>query len=956
MQDFNAVAKDLFDKIRGRFPSVTIGDDAGKITNQPELARFFDFEYTEEGRKLGNVSVSINEDDGLTVIYSRNFIQNENDITKTNWYDFLKELRVFSKKRMMEFDVRDINKTNLTKRDYKFLSRRSEDDTMNESKLYGTSQISYQNIGEARLVIKHTESVNQELATGRTQKIGKIYIESADGERFMYPYKHLSGARAMARHVAEGGKPFDDFGKHIVGLSEEMGKLRKFKNYVGRSAVMAESLEGYMDIVKDRITTVKKTIESLQKPNYYAEAVAGFETPVFEEVPDDVRENWVDELTIKQFNEELQDVFPYIYNLVKEGTKARELTPEEMEKDLEESGLQYHIGKKKYGKEGMAKLAQAGREGASEEELGKIKDKFKKTREEIALEQGFEEMMGQFAEAQEINADELEHYLKAFTEVANDMNVYGDVKPETIMRHLEQGDVDSAIEEVMFNFSGPDGAEPGRGFSAILDDLEDDFRYLLDGPENDGQPDFDQEYSDDDPMDYTMDSIEEDKKDVLFQIEDEDGDKYEVVKYMGKVVAFDANPEELPGGGMGPYEYDPKTGTIETEHGPKKTRKVGDQTFDEADFDKNFQKRIAATAKGGKGAEYMKKKADQYKQQNKELDPGAAAKGLGIGVLDARKAYAKAKKKGAKFPSRGVTTSPNTRNPNRLPEANDSYYDKVDPHFAELGRRLQKVAKTMKDEERSNMVAVTGTELQNYEGDFDKLLNNLEKVGVSQKQLKVWLEKAEQLPPTSGADIPDPDPEMDTDEGNAYGDTITAARKAGKKPGDKIKGPDGEEITLSEFILSYFDRETGQFPKGETAVLTMIEKDFGEQFIEPAKQFMEMINNKMAEMYGYKDTDMQEDYKLNDADKAVMQKLTGMIKQKQKEMQDARKGGYDEDVRMIASQLEDFYAIAELIQGKRPMGLDTSVMDLVHDMYDEVGAKFDEGNEELDRIKGLAGL
>ncbi len=49
-----------------------------------------------------------------------------------------------------------------------------------------------------------------------------------------------------------------------------------------------------------------------------------------------------------------------------------------MGEDLEESGLQYYTGKKKYGKDGMAALAQAGREGASEEELGKIKDKYKK--------------------------------------------------------------------------------------------------------------------------------------------------------------------------------------------------------------------------------------------------------------------------------------------------------------------------------------------------------------------------------------------------------------------------------------------------------------------------------------------------------------------------------------------------------------------------------------------------
>ena len=50
---------------------------------------------------------------------------------------------------------------------------------------------------------------------------------------------------------------------------------------------------------------------------------------------------------------------------------------------IDESGLQYYTGKKKYGKEGMAALAKAGREGASEEELGRIKDKYKKEDSDI---------------------------------------------------------------------------------------------------------------------------------------------------------------------------------------------------------------------------------------------------------------------------------------------------------------------------------------------------------------------------------------------------------------------------------------------------------------------------------------------------------------------------------------------------------------------------------------------
>ena len=380
MRDFNKIGSDLFNKIRGRFPEVTIGDETGTVTNEPTMARFFDFDYNG----LGKVSVAIDEDQGLTVIYSKDFISNENEITQNAWYDFLKELRVFSKKRMLDFDVRDITKSNLDKRDYKFLAKnRTEDKQMTESKLYGTSRISYQKVGEARIVVKHTESINQESATGRTQKIGKIYIESADGERFRYPFKHLSGARAMARHVAEGGNAYDDFGKHIVGLSEEMGKLRKFKNYMGRSAVMAESLAGYVDVVKERISTVKKTIENLQKPAYYAETFAAFETPMMEDVPADVKENWIDQLTIKQFNEELADVFPYIYKLVGEATKAKSLGPDELDEVA-----------------GPDKCWDGYKKDGTQPGTGKNKGKRvnKCVPEEIELEQGFEEMMGQFAE------------------------------------------------------------------------------------------------------------------------------------------------------------------------------------------------------------------------------------------------------------------------------------------------------------------------------------------------------------------------------------------------------------------------------------------------------------------------------------------------------------------------------------------------------------------------------
>ena len=398
MKNLDVIAKDLFNKIRGRFPNITIGDSEGNVTNIPDNARYFDFAFSDEKEK--KISVSLDENNGVVVIVGKDIVSNQPEHVQDRWYNFLKELRIFAKKRLLNFDVRDINKSNLNKRDYKFLAAtRPGDEPMAESRMYGTNKTSYQRIGNARLAIKHSQPINVESTGSRSQKIKAIYIESPEGERFKYPFKHIAGARAMARHVSEGGNAYDDFGKYVAGLSEEAVKLQKFKTYMGRSTVMAETLAGYMDTVNERIQAVKKEITRLQKESFYKEAVTNFTVSVVEDVPEDVAENWIDQLTIKQFNEELKDVFPYIYKLVGEATKAKELGPEDL---IDESGLQYYTGVKKHGKEYMKKAAQAGREGASQEELGRLKDKYskaeKKTKEEFELEQAFEDTMGQFSD------------------------------------------------------------------------------------------------------------------------------------------------------------------------------------------------------------------------------------------------------------------------------------------------------------------------------------------------------------------------------------------------------------------------------------------------------------------------------------------------------------------------------------------------------------------------------
>lgn len=396
MKDLNKIGEELFSKLRGRFKNITIGNAEGVTTNMPSESRFYEFTY---GGKGGKVSVSLDEE-SVVVMYSENLFDSEDASMKTKWYDFLKEMRVFAKKRMLNFEVRDIEKSNLEKRDYKFLSNKNGDNTMTESTMYGTSKTSYQNIADARICVKHSESINQELAGGRSQKIGSIYIESANGERFKYPFKHLNGARAMARHVAEGGNMYDDFGKHIVGLSEEMNKLRKFKTYMSRSSVMAEGLAGYMDVVNERIEAVKSTVAKLQNKSHYTEATANFQSVVLEEVPEDVATDWTAQLTIKQFNEELKGVFPYIYKLVSEANAIKELGPEDILGEADDD-------KQDNGKDKMDVTDADKKMNTPAYKRMKAGDKRyndKTTKEESAIpseadiDAGFDEMMGQFSE------------------------------------------------------------------------------------------------------------------------------------------------------------------------------------------------------------------------------------------------------------------------------------------------------------------------------------------------------------------------------------------------------------------------------------------------------------------------------------------------------------------------------------------------------------------------------
>ena len=321
--NLDKIAKDLYGKIQTRFRNIKIGDENAEVLSKKEdipKARFFEFEYEEGGAPLGTIAITLDPSDGVVIQVSGDLTDDSNS-THHGAYRFIRGFRQFAKDRLLNFDVQNIGKSNLDKRDYQYQAKRKEMPIMPaimENKLYGSNRISYQDLGEARLVIKHSQPINMELAAGRTMHIENIYIENADGERFRYPYKHLNGARALAEHIKHGGNPYDNIGQHICSLSEELAHLRKFKGYVSRQEQLSEAMANVTTRVIDRIETIKETINKLQRSAYYEAFVESFEEQSEQMIPEEVANDLIDRLTVRTFNEELKSVFPYIYKFIDE--------------------------------------------------------------------------------------------------------------------------------------------------------------------------------------------------------------------------------------------------------------------------------------------------------------------------------------------------------------------------------------------------------------------------------------------------------------------------------------------------------------------------------------------------------------------------------------------------------------------------------------------------------------
>jgi len=331
-------SNDLFNKIRSKFGNITIGDSAGNATADPKQAVFFDFEFSEAEDKFGRVSISLADGESMKVFYNRDLINKIDETEKGDWFAFIKELKDFAVEHQLNFDVRDITKSSLNKQDYQNLADTNKAVNTAEMSeelaritklaglekapvsegLTGTSKSSFENLDKTKLIIRHKGKVDENVPGARSRQINSLYIENEDGERFKYPIVHLAGARAMTRHVANGGRPHDDFGQHIIQTSEDIAKLNSFARFVSNKDQLNDSAGDIIEQTKMKLENLRNYVKNLSKQSHYEAAVKDFKTPEAVEMDDATANNYREKFTLKNLDNRVEDALPLIHKVMSE--------------------------------------------------------------------------------------------------------------------------------------------------------------------------------------------------------------------------------------------------------------------------------------------------------------------------------------------------------------------------------------------------------------------------------------------------------------------------------------------------------------------------------------------------------------------------------------------------------------------------------------------------------------
>ena len=314
--NLNDIAKKTMKLMQGSGHKMRMFDaSSGKSVATPDEARFF---YVKDPNMMVQIDDNTNE--------LKFHIGEDVDIDNPEINNMMNQLKSLARTNMLDFDIRSFGK-HIEPKNYAYKVKQNQENTMNDQvnegmgPLSGSSRTSRQTLENVRLILKHRAPVNEESRGSRSRNIVAMFVETSEGERFKYPFLHLNGARAMARHIASGGETHDMVGEAIVELSSNLAQLKEFTKIVDRQQLVNENNRKVVLNVRRSMNSIKETVQRIQSARGYAKFIEGIALKGENkqaEISEETLDSYVQKFTKTSFEESLKDILPLVHRVNEE--------------------------------------------------------------------------------------------------------------------------------------------------------------------------------------------------------------------------------------------------------------------------------------------------------------------------------------------------------------------------------------------------------------------------------------------------------------------------------------------------------------------------------------------------------------------------------------------------------------------------------------------------------------
>jgi hypothetical protein len=309
-------AQQLYDMLVSRNFDPELLDSAGRPSENPGDTEVFSFDFTtESGNDYGTVVIMLGTENDMEIYFGDNVGRGMDADDKKEWFDFLYQLRMFAKRNLMTFGLKNLNRLR-----YSMQGQAAIKEGLFES-WQGKKDLSW-NAGttESRLMIKHKRALGE--GEARFRYIESLFIETAEGERYKLPFRNLTAGKAMLEHVRNGGRPYDVRGQHIAEMVDELAILSRFRRanagrlLEGDTAALVEQTNAYYE-------TARHTLKSLTTRTGYSKYFESW-------TPTEVREESVvieglKHLFITQtLDQRIEEALPILARIQQQGTEMKE--------------------------------------------------------------------------------------------------------------------------------------------------------------------------------------------------------------------------------------------------------------------------------------------------------------------------------------------------------------------------------------------------------------------------------------------------------------------------------------------------------------------------------------------------------------------------------------------------------------------------------------------------------